>query len=323
MNGIDFTLDPDMAAFVQLVRTAGLDPSAVPIETARQGARELRLPWNRGGPAMHHSREDIVAGLRCRVHFPRPSRAVDEPFTVYLHGGGWTLLDIDTHDDLARRIAEASALPVLLVDYPRAPESAFPVPLKRLVALLAALPDCELASGLNPKRFVLSGDSAGANLAIALALALREAKAQAPGALALLYGSFAPRFETRSHRAYGSGALPLTTARMKWFWDNYVPNEDQRRDPLAVPSEGDLAGLPSIFLGVAQHDILFDENIDLAARLAAAGVDLTLRSYPGTVHGFAEAAGAVGAAVARQALDELGRFIAARMQEAGAMPAGA
>ena len=110
---------------------------------------------------------------------------------------------------------------------------------------------------------------------------------------------------------------------MQWFWDNYAPDADQRRNPLAVPVQADLAALPPVFLGVAQHDILLQENMELASRLAAAGVDLTLRSYPGTIHGFAEAAGAVGAAVACRALDEMGRFIAAYMTWAGGMPVNA
>lgn len=313
-------LDPDMAAFVGLLQSAGIDPTVVSIEAARQGARALRLPWNRGGPVMHGTREGIVAGLRCRVHFPRPVDDKAQPFTLYLHGGGWTLLDIDTHDDLARRIADASAQPVLLVDYPRAPENPFPVPLKKLQALLAELRGTELAAGLDPMQFVLSGDSAGANLALALLLAQRDAKGVTPKAVALLYGCFAPTFDTPSHRAYGTGELPLTTARMRWFWDNYVPNEDQRRDTLAVPLKADLAGLPPVFLAVAQHDVLFDENMELASRLATAGVDLTLRSYPGTIHGFAEAAGAVGAAVACRALGEMGGFIAAHIEGGGAMP---
>ncbi len=310
-------LDPDMTAFRDLMVTGRIDPTAAPIEDARQGARALRLPWNTGGPVMAETREGTIAGLRCRLHLPHRA-AAPQPVTLYLHGGGWTLLDIDTHDDLARRIAAASASPVLLVDYPRAPEHAFPVPLRRLHALACALGTAEIATGLSPCDVVLSGDSAGANLALALALLLCREGGPRPKALALLYGSFTPDFDTPSHHAYGAGTLPLTTARMQWFWDNYVPDRALRDDPLAAPSRADLSGLPPVFLGVAQYDVLFDENLAIAARLGAAGVDLTLRSYPGTIHGFAEAAGAVGAAVAQRALSELGSFIAAHLKPKGA-----
>jgi acetyl esterase len=321
VNGAEPLLDGEMTTFLALIKAGGLDPSTVPIEAARRGARELRLPWNRNGPAMAETHERVVAGLRCRLHVPEPAEA-PQPFTIYLHGGGWTLLDIDTHDDLARRIARESRRPLLLVDYPLAPEHRFPVPLMRLKEMLEALPGAGFASRLDLRRFVLSGDSAGANLALALALLLREAGGARPDALALLYGSFAPVFDTASHHAYGAGALPLTTARMRWFWDNYAPDDAARRQPLASPVLADLEGLPPIFLGVAQHDILFDENMDLAARLGAAGVDLSLRTYPGTIHGFAEAAGAVGSTVAGRALAEIGHFIAGRFdnQGAGAAP---
>ncbi len=317
MIPIALTLSPDMAAFRDLMVAGRVDPAAVPIEAARHSARVLRLPWNSGGPAMAETRDGAIAGLRCRLHVPRRAPA-PQPVTLYLHGGGWTLLDIDTHDDLARRIASASARPVLVVDYPLAPEYPFPVPLRRLLALVGALESAEMAVDLAFDQLVLSGDSAGANLALALALLLRDEGSKAAKGLALLYGSFAPTFDSASHAAYGAGALPLTTARMQWFWDNYVPDHAHRADPLAVPGRADVAGLPPVFLGVAQHDILFDENFEIAARLGAAGVDLTLRTYPGTIHGFAEAAGAVGSAVAQRALTDLGGFIAARLPSEGA-----
>ena len=308
--------DPDMSAFRDLMIAARLDPSGVPIEEARTAARALRLPWNVSGPVMAETREGTVAGLRCRLHLPIVAGAL-QPFTIYLHGGGWTLLDIDTHDDLARRIAAASAMPVLLVDYPLAPENAFPAALTRLRTLVAAIGTADLTRGLAATDIVLSGDSAGANLALALALLLRDGGLTRPKGLGLLYGSFAPTFDTPSHLSYGTGTLPLTTARMRWFWDNYVPDRALRQDPLATPARGDLSGLPAVFLGVAQHDVLYDENLEMAARLGAAGVDLTLRTYPDTIHGFAEAAGAVGARIARRALAELGQFIAARLHAGG------
>ena len=309
-------LSLDMTAFRDLMVAGPIDPAALPIETARHAARTLRLPWNAGGPVMAETREGTVAGLRCRLHAPVRADA-PQPFTVYLHGGGWTLLDIDTHDDLARRIAAASTRPVLLVDYPRAPEHAFPGALRRLHTLVAALGTAELAAGLAPTDIVLSGDSAGANLALALSLLLRDEGGVRPKGLALLYGSFTPAFDTPSHFAYGTGTLPLTTARMQWFWDNYVPDRAHRQNPLASPAQGDLSELPAIFLGVAQYDILYDENFEIAARLGAAGVDVTLRTYPRTIHGFAEAAGAVGSPVAQRALTDLGHFIAEQLQTEG------
>jgi len=316
MTALRPALDPQIQAFLGLLGAPQqIDPN-VPVDVVREGARALRLPWNEGGPVMAASEELVLAGLRGRLH--RPVQADDrvQPVTLYLHGGGWTLLDIDTHDGLSRRLASASAKPVMLLDYPRAPEHAFPAPLLSLRDAVHALRREAPGLGLDGARFALSGDSAGANLALGLALLLREENGPRSHALGLVYGSFAARFDTRSHRAYGGGDLPLSTARMRWFWDNYVPDPGRRREPLVSPLDAELAGLPPAFLAVAQYDVLYDENIAVAERLGAAGNDLTLRIYPGTVHGFFEAAGAVGAAVADRAILELGRFLGRHLERA-------
>jgi len=301
-------LDAEIEAFRRLMQAAGLlDPLSVPIDRLRHEARLLRLGWNTAGPVMASSQELELAGLRCRLHWPvTPSEPA--PATIYLHGGGWTLLDIDTHDDLARRLASDSGKPVLLVDYPRAPEHRFPIPLLRLHECVAALRSRADELTLTTD-FALCGDSAGANLAVALTLMLRDEGACLPQALGLIYGSFADNFETRSHLAYGNGDLPLSTQRMRWFWSNYVPDGARRHDPLANPLRADLTGLPPTLMIIAQYDALYDENMALADRLATMGNDLTVRVYPGTIHAFIEAAGAVGAAVSKRAIHDLGRFL--------------
>jgi acetyl esterase len=309
-------LDAEIDAFRRLLQAAALpDPRSMPVDGLRHEARLLRLAWNKAGPAMARSQELELAGLRCRLHWPvAPSEP--SPVTIYLHGGGWTLLDIDTHDDLARRLASDSGRPVLLVDYPRAPEHRFPAPLLRLRDLVVALRS--QAGGLAlTTDFALCGDSAGANLTVALALMLRDEGSRLPRALGLIYGSFADNFETRSHLAYGKGDLPLSTERMRWFWSNYVPDVAQRRDPLVNPLHADLGGLPPTFMIVAQYDALYDENMAFADRLASMGNDLTVHVYPGTIHAFIEAAGAVGAAVSKRAIRDLGLFLA-RLLEASA-----
>jgi acetyl esterase len=302
-------LDPDIARFLRLISDAALpDPTTIPLADARANAKRLRTAWNRGGPKMARSEDVEIAGLSCRVHRPVEARG-ESPFTLYLHGGGWTLLDIDTHDRIGRTIAAKSAHPVLLVDYPLSPEAPFPIAIDRLADLIAALAEDRARFRLDVGRMGFAGDSAGANLALGLALRLRDSGRRLPVALGLFYGAYGGSTSADSFRRYGDGRLPLSTARTEWFWRNYLPEPADWTNPLSAQLHADLSGLPPSFLSVAPYDVLYDENLALAARLGAAGNEMRLTVYPGTIHGFIEAAGAVGAAVGERALGDMGAFL--------------
>jgi acetyl esterase len=295
-------LTPAITAFVEAALAQLGAPAPASLEEQRRGAKALRAPWNEGGPAMAATLDRTLAGRPARRHVPPGARGAP---VLFLHGGGWALLDLDTHDRIVRAIARAAGRPFEMLDYDRAPEARFPAAVEQCVAAFLAL--AEEMPGV-----ALAGDSAGANLAAATALALRDRGGPLPSALALAYGVFDCDFATDSYRRWGDGRLPLSAERMRWFWDLYCPDAGQRRNPLAAPLGADLRGLPPTHLTVAQHDVLYDENLRFAARLGAAGVDVALRVYPGTVHGFLEAAGAVGAPEAEAALAEIGAFLGGR-----------
>ena len=150
---------------------------------------------------------------------------------------------------------------------------------------------------------VLFGDSAGANIALAAALAGAPAQM-----LSLVYGCFAPLFDTASQRDCGDGRFGLTTARMRWFWDNW---QGRARDPRAAPLNGRLAGLPPTHLLAAGLDCLRDDSILLADRLAAAGVPVRLDVVPGVVHGFLQMSSRLGPA--REAIATLAAEIKTKL----------
>jgi len=303
------TLDPAIVPYLEALKRGALPIASSTVKELRDGAKAVRAGWRRSGPAMLATVDGSFEGMRYRIY--RPSAGERLPAVVFFHGGGWTLMDIDTHDPIARFIAMASGAAVLSFDYPLAPEAPFPAALDACTRFARYVAGAADSLGFAPSAPAFAGDSAGANLAVAVALALRDAGAFKPSALALIYGSWDLSTLARdSHRRFGDGALPLSIDRMTFFRDSYVPNVAQRIDPLVSPLHADLSGMPPCFLAVASHDALYDENLAFAARLGAAGVPIELKIYPGTIHGFLEAAAAVDAPIAKRAVADVGQFLA-------------
>jgi acetyl esterase len=298
-------LDPEIVAYTELLNR-GAVPLTSSVAKLRAGARNLRLAWPQG-PAMHATVESEFAGHRVRMH--RPSAAERLPAIVFFHGGGWTLMDIDTHDGMARSLAHESGAAVVSIDYPLAPEHPFPAGLDVCQGFAEHVRASAGALALVPDAIAFAGDSAGANLSVAVALRLRDAGRPMPKALGLIYGAYGTDLTSPSWRKFGNGDLPFSRERMTYFLDAYVPKAAMRTDPLVAPLRADVRGLPPSFLTVGSHDGLLDDNVAMAEHLRAAGVPATLKVYPGAVHGFAEAARAVGAKVAREMLADCGRFL--------------
>lgn len=223
--------------------------------------------------------------LPARVYDPRPDEA--RTVVLYLHGGGWTLGGIKPADRPCRALAAASGCVVVSLDYRRAPETKFPGPLLDCVAAARAIVAAPALVGGDSGGIVLLGDSAGGNLAAATTLALR-ADAGAVRAQVLLYPSLLPARGTpyASYRRQAEG--PLMTAReMVWFWDHYLRTDEDGYDPRAAPLLAqDLRDLPPTTIVTAELDLLRDEALAYAGRLAEAGVPVETTTYVGAAHGF-------------------------------------
>ncbi|MCB1388505.1 MAG: alpha/beta hydrolase [Rhodobacteraceae bacterium] len=219
-----------------------------------------------------------VAGGAIAARLYRPDGA--RGLCVYFHGGGWVLGRLADFDALCRELARRSGVAVLSVDYRLAPEHPFPVPVEdALAAVRWASAHTPVPAGI-----AVAGDSAGGNLATVAALALRgeiALKAQ------LLFNPCTDADLARpSYATYGTGYL-LSLADVRWFLSLYAPGanpEDMRLAPLRTP---DLTGAPPAWIGVAEHDVLRDEDEAYAAALASAGVPVTCRLVPGVMHAFA------------------------------------
>jgi acetyl esterase len=261
------------------------DLASVSFAEARRIAEEVRAPWSRGGPAVA-STDTTIAGVRVRRY------GSSEPVLIYLHGGGWTLFSLDTHDRLMREYAARAGVTVIGVDYALSPEAKYPVALEQVVAVARSIGES-----------AIGGDSAGANLAIAACM--RE-----PGlfrAMVLNYGVFDRHSSKEARERLGGPGNMLTADEMEGFWRNYLRDERDADDPYVSPLRGDLRGLPPALLVVPEYDLLAEQSIKLADRLEAA----KLRIYPGAVHSFLEAVSI--APLADLALEETASWIRASL----------
>lgn len=271
------------------------DPLAAPLWHARRDAMAWHFYWHGQLPEMRriveHSIPGPVGPIPLRVYYPH--RRIGGPLAVYFHGGGFALNSLATHERLLRDIALRARVPVCAVGYSLAPEHRFPVQWEEAVASVRWIMRHAGELGIAADRIALLGDSAGANLALATACALRDTSETPAAFLALFYGMFSADLGTRSHRMFGNGEFGLSTARVRWFWEQYVADQADRSDPRAVPLRADVEGLPPTLLIGAGLDCLLDHTLRLADRLRSAGVAHVLSVYDDLPHSFATVAPSV------------------------------
>ena len=213
---------------------------------------------------------DGPGGLRLRHYRPRER---PRPLVVFVHGGGFVMCDLDTHDRTCRRIADACDVEVLAVDYRRAPEHTYPAAIDDVAAVLRwAAP------------VAVAGDSAGGYLATMACLRLRDAGDRLPTAQILVCPNTDLTLAQPSVIEKGTG-YALDTDFLEWAVAQWTPRPAERApaSPLLVD---DLSGLPETVIVTAEHDALRDEGDAYARRLAGAGVRVLHRREPGLVHGF-------------------------------------
>nr|WP_255525438.1 alpha/beta hydrolase [Mycolicibacterium sp. BK634] len=226
-----------------------------------------------------------VGGDTVGVRVYRPSASAPLPILVYAHGGGFVFCDLDSHDGLCRSLANLVPAIVVSVDYRLAPEHRWPTAAEDVLAVSrwAAAHAPEL--GGDAGRIAVGGDSAGGNLAAVTTLMARDRGGPTIAAQLLVYPVIDADFDTESYQRFGRGFYNPRLA-LQWYWDQYVPDVGDRRDPYAAPLHGNLSGLPPAVVVIAGHDPLHDEGIAYADALTAAGVSTTRCVFDGGIHGF-------------------------------------
>jgi len=228
-----------------------------------------------------------VGDVRVRIVTP-PDAKGTLPAILYMHGGGWVLGNAGTHDRLVRVLAVGTGAAVVFVEYDRSPEAHYPVAIEQGYATAQWIVREGEANGLDPERMAVAGESVGGCMTAALALMAHDRGDVRFVQHSMWYPVTDAAMDTGSYEQFAEGYF-LTAEGMEWFWDAYLPDVDRRSEPYASPlraSDEQLAGLPPAFLLVDEADVLRDEGEAYAARLRAAGVDVTTVRYDGITHDF-------------------------------------
>ena len=298
------------------------DITTLPLDAARRQFDAINLRWNRLDDAKHRLQALVIPAP------PRPGRAAGEGMNalrvqaptsakgkkrhsgtiVYLHGGGWVFGNVQTHRGAMARLAEHTGCVVVGVDYGLAPEAPFPHGLNDCLWAWRWLRS-QAEQGAGP--WVIAGDSAGANLALAMMIDLRDAGEPLPDAALLFYGVYSADHTTPSHRRCGDGSFGLSSAKMAWYRAHYLAGgRGSADDPRVSPLHAGLHGLPPLLVTGAELDPLFDDSAILAKRLAETDTPYEFRRYGGVNHGFMQMGSELPEA--RQAFRDAAAFLRGR-----------
>jgi acetyl esterase len=243
----------------------------------------------------------------------RPDATTPVPTILFIHGGGFVIGDLDTHDNQCRTLCRDVGAVVLSLGYRLAPEAPFPAAVEDCVAAVAWAAAHIGELGGDPERLAVGGDSAGGNLAAVTARLTRNADGPPLAAQLLIYPTTDlrdgdDRYPSREQNAEG---YFLTRADMNWFHANYLGQGDPEDPRLSPVLAGDLAGLPPAVVVTAEYDPLRDEGEAYADQLRAAGVEVASERFAGTIHGFFRWLAATGEA--HRAVGEVGAALRAAL----------
>ncbi|MGV3113741.1 alpha/beta hydrolase [Corynebacterium freneyi] len=330
-NGRGYLLDPDVAMSLALLKVIGSGKGIGELPVAEAREEIDREAYLAAGPRPKvRTRDEKIAGVAVRRYFGFPLADASAPAVMYLHGGGWAVGSLDSHDAPCLRLAEAAGVDVISVDYRLAPEHPFPAGLDDVMAVYEELTGARpgAASGADgagsgsgdraaSRRVAVIGDSAGANFAAVVCLEAKRRGLPQPA----LQGLLAPVTDmlawvgdrdgwTGSGREFADGYF-LTSADMSAYADLYIgdgapgsASTELAKDPRVSPLFAeDLSGLAPAFIALGGFDPLRDEGEAYAARLADAGVPVTVKIHRGMVHPFINSPGLWR--TSRRAIDEL------------------
>ena len=279
------TLAPEIKAFLEASAAAGLPQVwEAPVEVLRRNTQgRVALAGKIEPLAAIENR--FIPGPTCdlpiRIYRPATN---SQRTIVYFHGGGWVLNFLDIYDASLSRLANQSNATIVSVNYQKAPEHPYPTPFDDCYSTLEWVISHKNELAL-PSAIGVAGDSAGANLAAAVALKARDHQIELAFQF-LIYPCLDRNFSTDSYRANATG-YGLSTQAMQWFWEQYLQGNVHDDDPYAAPQRAQsFAGLAPAIIITAQYDPLLSDGENYLAALKNAGVSVSYRKFDGMIHGF-------------------------------------
>lgn len=223
--------------------------------------------------------------INIRIIRPKDNKS-KLPVIMYFHGGGWILGDKNIYDRLVREISDGVQAAVIFVDFDRSPESQYPVAIEEAYAATKYISENADYFNVNTSKLVVIGDSVGGNIATVVTLLAKERGGPKINYQVLFYPVTDADFETESYKEFSDGYW-LSKEAMKWFWDAYLPDKNERKKYTASPLQAtieQLKGLPEALIITNECDVLRDEGEAYAHKLIEAGVKTTAVRLLGTIH---------------------------------------
>ncbi|MFN5255878.1 MAG: alpha/beta hydrolase [Limnohabitans sp.] len=276
-------------SLIDRVERAGRPPMAAMTPAQAREFYDIGGPMLDLQPAPHVDRvHDFTIPARdghampARLYAPHSDQPL--PVLLYIHGGGFTVGSLTTHDVLCRQLSRQGRCAVVSLDYRLAPEHRFPTAVHDSWDALNWLHQNGQTLGLDSRRLAVGGDSAGGTLSAVCALMARDAGLTLALQL-LFYPGCGGRQDTASHHTFGQGFM-LDKATIDWFFDGYIAAHDRDDWRFAPGNAPDHSGLAPAWIGLAECDPLVDEGVRYADTLRMAGVQVELEIYRGVIHGF-------------------------------------
>lgn len=263
-----------------------LDPEHLSIEHMRKrAAKAARLGTKLFDDEIYIESVENTMAHDIPVRIYKNSQSKNQKVIVFFHGGGFVLYDLDSHDNVCRRLCKMNDCIVVSVDYRRAPEFTFPDAHNDAFHATQWVKESISKYGGNPEAIILAGDSAGANLSTCVAIRCRDADISIKAQI-LIYPWIDGKLNNPSIKKNGEGYL-LTEETMLWFQKQYTPKVEDRCHPDVSPKyQKDLSNLPHAFILTAQLDPLLDDGNNYANQLKEFGNQVQYKEYPTLIHGF-------------------------------------